>query len=76
MQQLLFHWRILVIFEDHLKYQWLIMINCEVELKLKWTKHCALATGVADPNNIVFTIKNTKLYAHKLYVVTLSVKDN
>ena len=52
------------------------MINCEVELKLKWTKHFALATGGADPNNIVFTIKNTKLYAHKLYVVTLSVKDN
>ena len=38
-------------------------------------KTLCIAAGGADPNNIVFTIKNTQLYAHKLYVVTLSVKD-
>ena len=42
------------------------MINCKVELKLKWTKHCVLATGGndnddANSNNIICTIKDTKL---------------
>ena len=54
------------------------MINCKVELKLKWTKYCVLsAAGAdsdnADSNNIIFTIKDTKLYAR---VVTLSAGDN
>ena len=54
------------------------LINCKVELKLKWTKHCVLSTVGADndnanPRNIIFTIKDTKLYVS---VVTLSEKDN
>ena len=40
-------------------------------------ENCVLATGgvddtTADPNNIIFTIKDTKLYVP---VVTLSAKD-
>ena len=54
------------------------LINCKVELKLKWTKYCVLsAVGAgntdANPNNIIFAIKDAKLY---LTVVTLSVKNN
>ena len=56
------------------------MINCKVGLKLRWTKHCVLsvgrtdnANGNNDDNNIIFTIKDTKLYVP---VVTLSVRDN
>ena len=54
------------------------LINCKIELKLKWTSHCVLALGGADHtdanhNNIVFTIKNTKLYVP---LVTLLEKDN
>ena len=52
--------------------------NCKVELKLKLTKFCVLSAAGADntnanPNNIIFTIKDTKLY---VAVVTLSTKDN
>ena len=52
--------------------------NCKVELKLKLTKYCVLSAAGADntnanPNNIIFTIKDTKLY---VAVVTLSTKDN
>ena len=58
-------------------------INCKVELKLKWTKYCVLSAAGADNangdvndningNNIIFTIKHTKLYVP---VVTLSAKD-
>ena len=43
------------------------MINCKVELKLKWTKYCVLSAAgndkiTADSNNVIFTIKDTKLY--------------
>ena len=53
-------------------------INCKVELKIKWTNYCVLSAAVADnadanSNNIIFTIKDTKLL---VLVVTLSVKDN
>ena len=55
------------------------LINYKVELKLRWTKHCVLsvagtdnANGNNDDNNIIFTIKDTKLYVS---VVTLSAKD-
>ena len=55
-------------------------INCQVELKLGWTKHCVLYVGGTvngngnnDDNNIIFTIKDTKLYVP---VVTLSARDN
>ena len=54
------------------------LINCKVELKLKWTKRCVLTAAGADnvdsnSNNIIFTIKDTKLC---LSVLTLSAKDN
>ena len=54
------------------------MINFKVELKLKWTKYCVCSESGNDntnvnPNNIIFTIKNTNLYVP---VVTLSAKDN
>ena len=49
-----------------------------MELKLKWSNQCVSSANDnentdADPNDIIFTIKETKLYA---YVVTLSTKDN
>ena len=55
------------------------LINCKMELKLKWMNHCVLyANGNnnsdADPNNTIFTIKDTKLCV--VPVVTLSAKDN
>ena len=54
------------------------LIYYKVKLKLKWTKSCVLSAASADntnayPNNIIFTIKDTKLYAP---VVTLSAKHN
>ena len=54
------------------------LITCKVELKLKWTKYCVLSAAGNDntnpnPNNIIFTIKDIKLYVP---VVTLSVRDN
>ena len=54
------------------------MINCKVQSKLKWTNYCVLSLGGnnntnPNPNNIIFTSKNTKLYVS---VVTLSVRDN
>ena len=51
----------------------------QVELKLKWTKYCVLSTAGVDnvnnryPNNMVFTMKETKLY---VAVATLSAGDN
>ena len=51
------------------------LINCKVELKLRWKKYCVLSVsgtdnvnGNDDDNNIIFTIKVTKLYVP---VVTL-----
>ena len=54
------------------------LISCKVELKPRWMKHCVLASAgvendVADSNNIIFTIKDTKLNAP---VATLSAKEN
>ena len=54
------------------------LINCKIELKLQWSKYDVLsATGNdntnANPNNIIFTIKDTKLC---VLVVTLSARDN
>ena len=50
------------------------LIICKIEFKLKWTKYCVLsANGNDNVNNIIFTIKDTKLYVP---VVTLSVKGN
>ena len=44
----------------------MLLINCKVELNLKWAKYCILSAAVADnvndnTNNIIFTIKDTKL---------------
>ena len=55
----------------------MLLINCKVELKLKLTNHSVLSANGndstdADPNYIIFPIKDTKLY---LPVVTLSAKD-
>ena len=56
------------------------LIDCKIELKLKWTKYCVLPPAVADTvngnnndNDIIFTIKDTKLY---VLVATLSAKNN
>ena len=54
------------------------LINCKIESELKWTKYCVLTAAGADNadanlNNIIFTIKDTKLY---VFVVTLLAKDN
>ena len=58
----------------------MLLLNCKVELKLRWAKHFVLsvaATDNANPNNndndIIFTIKDIKLYVP---VVTVSVKVN
>ena len=54
------------------------LINNKVELKHKWTKHCVLPAASGDntnsnPDNITFTIKDTKLFVP---IVTLLAKDN
>ena len=54
------------------------LINCKIELKLKLTKFPVLTTvgndnNDANSNNIIFIIKDTKVYVS---VVTLSTKDN
>ena len=56
------------------------LINCKVELKLNSRKHYVLspngndtANANANATNIIFTIKDTKLY---VLLVTLSAKDN
>ena len=54
------------------------LINCKIALKRKWKKYSVLSADGADntnanPNNIVLTIKDTKLYVP---VVTLLAKDN
>ena len=57
------------------------LIKCKVELKLIWRKYCVLSVAGnennlnknANANNIIFIIKDTKLYVP---VVTLSAKDN
>ena len=53
------------------------LINCKVELKLKWANHCVLSAASddndnTDPNNIIFTVKDTKIYVP---VDTLSARD-
>ena len=51
--------------------------NCEIESELIWTKYCVLSAAGADNgnanSNIIFTIKDTKLYVP---IVTLSARDN
>ena len=45
------------------------LINCKVKLTLKWTRYCVLSVNGNDnvndndnANNIIFTIKEAKLY--------------
>ena len=54
--------------------------NCKVELKLKWTKYCVLSAGGADnenanSNNIIFSIKVTKLYAPIVILLEKTIKN-
>ena len=54
------------------------LMHCKVELKLKCTKYCVLSAAGNDNtnanlNNIVFTIKDTKLFVS---VKTLSASDS
>ena len=57
------------------------LIHCKVKLKLKWTKYCVLSVAGnenninkdVNANNIILTIKDTKLYVP---IVTLSTRDN
>ena len=57
------------------------LVNRRAELKLRWTRYCILSASGnknninedANVNNIIFTIKDTKIYVP---VVTLSARDN
>ena len=54
------------------------LINSKVELKLKWINYCVLSAAGVDnentnPDNIIFAIKDTKLYVP---VLTFSARDN
>ena len=54
------------------------LISCKIGIKLTWTKYCvSFANGAdntdANPDNIILTIKDTKLYVPG---VTSSAKDN
>ena len=54
------------------------LVNCKVELKHKWTKCCVLSVATLDstnanPNDITFTFKDTKLYGPVLISKTVKV---
>ena len=55
------------------------LLNCKVELKLGWTKYCVFSVAGTDNvngndyDNIILTIKDTKLYVS---VLTLSARCN
>ena len=52
------------------------LINCKIELKFKWSKRLVTAGNDntdASPANIIFTVKDTKLYVP---AATLSRKEN
>ena len=56
----------------------MLLINCKADGKLKWTNNCLLSANGndntdANPTNITFTIKNTRL---NVPIVTLLAKDN
>ena len=56
------------------------MINCKVELKLKWTSYCVFSAAgghnaKANPNNIIFTIRDTKLYVPVLNLSAKIIRD-
>ena len=57
------------------------LISCKEKLRYKWTKYCVFSSAGNEnvindddhANNIILTIKYTKLYVH---LVTLSARDN
>ena len=59
------------------------LINCKVELKRKWTKYCVLSVAGkenninddADANNIIFTIKDRKLYVPLVSLLAKIIKN-
>ena len=56
------------------------MINCKVELKLKWTSYCVFSAAGghnanANPNNLIFTIRDTKLYVPVLNLSAKIIRD-
>lgn len=57
----------------------MLLIICKVKFRLRWANHWVLSTAAGadndntNPNNISFTMKDTKLY---VLVVTLSAKEN
>ena len=66
------------LFRQFFEITWNVFNYCNEELKLELPKYWVLSAAGADDtnansNNIIFTIKDVKLY---VLVVTLSVKDN
>ena len=56
------------------------LTNWKVELKLKWTSHCVLSVFGTDnvdanSNDIIFTIKNTKLYVPRVNLSAKTTKN-
>ena len=72
MQQLV--WPILKYLSNFWRSFEMPLINCKVELKLRWTTYCVFSAANTnnvnniDSNNIIFTIKDTRLY---VLVVTI-----
>ena len=52
------------------------LISCKFELNLKWTNECILSAAGADnnasSNNIIFTIKDAKLFL-KIFIWACSL---
>ena len=57
------------------------IINCKFEVKLRWTKHYVLSAAVdadndgGNSNNIIFTIKDTKLLSLSLLCQQKTTKN-
>ena len=56
------------------------LIHCKVELKLIWTKYCGLSAAGADnpnaiSNDIIFTIKDIKLYFPVIILSAEIIRD-
>ena len=56
------------------------LIHCKVELKLIWTKYCGLSAAGADnpnaiSNDIIFTIKDIKLYVPVIILSAEIIRD-
>ena len=64
--------------KQYLDITWNSIESLQSWIKLRWTKQWVLAMIVNDnfnknPDNIIFTIKDTKLF---VAIITLSAKDN